>query len=259
MIFNWISIRCRWIAAGLIDTKEPVTLEAYRIKLEVFSAETVTLMGRQLIEHYLLLSQEDLHLWETNPEEFGILSFDYFNSFPQFYAKKKTFKSIHLIFSYSFELIQLVLFSHRRRRWSLEIQPQGIKTHFIKCNWILNSILYDFFTLALHRVLISEPFPRVSDDFNSDALVDAERIDGSDSAQRHEQHHQEGCPLQRHRSRRIRTLWRSRLWQMVQPGSICIQLTPLTNNNHYKVHKSLIFHYCKVYFQLELIFFYIKN
>ena len=28
-------------------------------------------MGRQLIEHYLLLSQEDLHLWETNPEEFG--------------------------------------------------------------------------------------------------------------------------------------------------------------------------------------------
>ena len=54
------------------DTKEPVTLEAYRIKLEVFSAEAVTLMGRQLIEHYLLLSQEDLHLWETNPEEFGM-------------------------------------------------------------------------------------------------------------------------------------------------------------------------------------------
>jgi hypothetical protein len=28
-------------------------------------------MGRHLIEHYLLLSQEDLHLWESNPEEFG--------------------------------------------------------------------------------------------------------------------------------------------------------------------------------------------
>ena len=28
-------------------------------------------MGRNLIEHYLLLSQEDLHLWESNPEEFG--------------------------------------------------------------------------------------------------------------------------------------------------------------------------------------------
>ncbi len=31
-------------------------------------------MGRQLIENYLLLSQDDLHLWETNPEEFGKLS-----------------------------------------------------------------------------------------------------------------------------------------------------------------------------------------
>ena len=29
-------------------------------------------MGRQLIERYLLLSQEDLHLWENNPEEFAI-------------------------------------------------------------------------------------------------------------------------------------------------------------------------------------------
>jgi hypothetical protein len=29
-------------------------------------------MCRQLIENYLLLSQEDLHVWETNPEEFGI-------------------------------------------------------------------------------------------------------------------------------------------------------------------------------------------
>lgn len=30
-------------------------------------------MCRQLIENYLLLSQEDLHVWETNPEEFGII------------------------------------------------------------------------------------------------------------------------------------------------------------------------------------------
>ncbi|XP_046440671.1 delta-1-pyrroline-5-carboxylate dehydrogenase, mitochondrial-like [Daphnia pulex] len=28
-------------------------------------------MCRQLIENYLLLSQEDLHVWETNPEEFA--------------------------------------------------------------------------------------------------------------------------------------------------------------------------------------------
>jgi hypothetical protein len=39
--------------------------------LEVFSTEAVTLMGRQLIENYLLLSQDDLHAWEANPEEFG--------------------------------------------------------------------------------------------------------------------------------------------------------------------------------------------
>ena len=58
------------------DTKEPATLEAYRIKLEVFTPEALSLMGRQLIENYLLLSQEDLHLWETSPEEFG--NFYYF-------------------------------------------------------------------------------------------------------------------------------------------------------------------------------------
>lgn len=56
---------------SILDTKEPATLEAYRIKLEVFTPESVSLMGRQLIENYLLLSQEDLHIWETNPEEFG--------------------------------------------------------------------------------------------------------------------------------------------------------------------------------------------
>jgi hypothetical protein len=53
------------------DTKEPATLEAYRIKSEVFTPESLSLMCRQLIENYLLLSQEDLHVWETNPEEFG--------------------------------------------------------------------------------------------------------------------------------------------------------------------------------------------
>lgn len=55
----------------ILDTKEPATVEAYRIKLEVFTAESVSLMGQQLIENYLLLSQEDLHLWETSPEDFG--------------------------------------------------------------------------------------------------------------------------------------------------------------------------------------------
>ena len=39
--------------------------------MEVFTPESVALMGRQLIENYLLLSQEDLHLWETSPEDFG--------------------------------------------------------------------------------------------------------------------------------------------------------------------------------------------
>lgn len=53
------------------DTKEAATLEAYRIKLEVFTPDVVSQMGRQLIEHYLLLSQENLHSWESNPEEFG--------------------------------------------------------------------------------------------------------------------------------------------------------------------------------------------
>lgn len=39
--------------------------------MEVFTPEAVSLMGQQLVENYLLLSQEDLLAWESNPEEFG--------------------------------------------------------------------------------------------------------------------------------------------------------------------------------------------
>lgn len=57
----------------LTDTKEPATLEAYRIKIEVFTPDAVTIMGQQLVENYLLLSQDDLLSWESNPEEFGMV------------------------------------------------------------------------------------------------------------------------------------------------------------------------------------------
>ena len=69
-------------------------------------------MGRQLIEHYLLLSQEDLHLWETNPEEFGML-----------YSIKVVTTEVTFRQRY---LTILFLFSHWRRGRGVEVQSQGI-------------------------------------------------------------------------------------------------------------------------------------
>ena len=52
-------------------------------------------MCRQLIENYLLLSQEDLHVWETNPEEFGIkIVLAYYYYFFFFYTKHFCFSSL---------------------------------------------------------------------------------------------------------------------------------------------------------------------
>ncbi|XP_057379434.1 importin-11-like [Daphnia carinata] len=83
LLFDSFVVQCLNLIKGIVlcaeyrpakvieDTKEPATLEAYRIKSEVFTPDSLSLMCRQLIENYLLLSQEDLHLWETNPEEFA--------------------------------------------------------------------------------------------------------------------------------------------------------------------------------------------
>ncbi|KAK4881631.1 hypothetical protein RN001_004950 [Aquatica leii] len=51
-------------------TKEPETLRANHIKIEFFQTSTLTEICRKLVSHYFLLKQEDLELWDSDPETF---------------------------------------------------------------------------------------------------------------------------------------------------------------------------------------------
>lgn len=51
-------------------TKEQETLRAHQIKVEFFQSSTLTDMCRKLVTHYFLLKQEDLELWDADPETF---------------------------------------------------------------------------------------------------------------------------------------------------------------------------------------------
>ncbi|KAF5275843.1 hypothetical protein FQR65_LT04081 [Abscondita terminalis] len=51
-------------------TKEPETLRAHHIKVEFFQTNTLTEICRKLVSHYFLLKQEDLELWDSDPETF---------------------------------------------------------------------------------------------------------------------------------------------------------------------------------------------
>lgn len=57
-------------AKTIEETKNPVTLMAYRIRLEFFTDEVLTGLCRHLILHYFLLTQDDLVCWESDPESF---------------------------------------------------------------------------------------------------------------------------------------------------------------------------------------------
>lgn len=51
-------------------TREPETLRAHQIKIEFFVTNTLTEMCRKLVAHYFLLKQDDLELWNSDPETF---------------------------------------------------------------------------------------------------------------------------------------------------------------------------------------------
>lgn len=53
-------------------TKEPETLRAHQIKMNFFQLNTLTEMCRKLISHYFILTQDDLNMWESEPETFAI-------------------------------------------------------------------------------------------------------------------------------------------------------------------------------------------
>uniref|UniRef100_A0A8C5GEE3 Importin-11 n=1 Tax=Gouania willdenowi TaxID=441366 RepID=A0A8C5GEE3_GOUWI len=54
-----------------IDDSKPESLEAHRIKTAFFTHPTLTEIGRRLVSHYFLLTEEELAMWEEDPESFG--------------------------------------------------------------------------------------------------------------------------------------------------------------------------------------------
>ncbi|KPP75865.1 hypothetical protein Z043_104848, partial [Scleropages formosus] len=55
-----------------IEDSKPEILEAHRIKTEFFTHPTLTEIGRRLVSHYFLLTEEELAMWEEDPESFAV-------------------------------------------------------------------------------------------------------------------------------------------------------------------------------------------
>lgn len=82
LLFERFLIQCLNLLKGILlcpeykpakiihETKEMETLRAHEIKTTFFNAETLNAMCRKLITHYFLLTQQDLQLWDSDPESF---------------------------------------------------------------------------------------------------------------------------------------------------------------------------------------------
>ncbi|XP_014861809.1 PREDICTED: importin-11 [Poecilia mexicana] len=55
-----------------IDESKPESLEAHKIKTAFFTHPTLTEIGRRLVSHYFLLTEEELAMWEEDPESFAV-------------------------------------------------------------------------------------------------------------------------------------------------------------------------------------------
>lgn len=53
------------------ETKDPNTLRAHQIKTSFFTPEVLTAICQGLVGHYFLLTQEDLQMWDEDPETFA--------------------------------------------------------------------------------------------------------------------------------------------------------------------------------------------
>lgn len=49
----------------------PETLEAHKIKVSFFTYPTLTEICRRLVSQYFLLTEEELTMWEEDPEGFS--------------------------------------------------------------------------------------------------------------------------------------------------------------------------------------------
>uniref|UniRef100_A0A3P8WKW3 Importin-11 n=1 Tax=Cynoglossus semilaevis TaxID=244447 RepID=A0A3P8WKW3_CYNSE len=55
-----------------IEDNKPENLEAHEIKTAFFTHPTLTEIGRRLVSHYFLLTEEELAMWEEDPESFAV-------------------------------------------------------------------------------------------------------------------------------------------------------------------------------------------
>ncbi|XP_046527936.1 importin-11 isoform X3 [Equus quagga] len=54
------------------EDSSPETLEAHKIKMAFFTYPTLTEICRRLVSHYFLLTEEELTMWEEDPEGFTV-------------------------------------------------------------------------------------------------------------------------------------------------------------------------------------------
>ncbi|XP_064413859.1 importin-11 isoform X2 [Latimeria chalumnae] len=55
-----------------IEDSKPENLEAHKIKMAFFTYPTLTEICRRLVTHYFLLTEEELTMWEEDPESFAV-------------------------------------------------------------------------------------------------------------------------------------------------------------------------------------------
>ncbi|XP_012519960.1 PREDICTED: importin-11 [Propithecus coquereli] len=70
------------------EDSSPETLEAHKIKMAFFTYPTLTEICRRLVSHYFLLTEEELTMWEEDPEGFNspcteVLFIDIFHEYNQ--------------------------------------------------------------------------------------------------------------------------------------------------------------------------------
>uniref|UniRef100_A0A672TBB2 Importin 11 n=1 Tax=Sinocyclocheilus grahami TaxID=75366 RepID=A0A672TBB2_SINGR len=58
--------------ATLKVNSKPESLEAHKIKTAFFTHQTLTEIGRRLVSKYFLLTEEELTMWEEDPESFAV-------------------------------------------------------------------------------------------------------------------------------------------------------------------------------------------
>lgn len=67
IILSFVSLS---LLSLFLDSK-PESLEAHKIKTAFFTHPTLTEIGRRLVSHYFHLTEEELTMWEEDPESFG--------------------------------------------------------------------------------------------------------------------------------------------------------------------------------------------